>query len=36
MLWPDEKRVPYAAIRERMTSAEGKRMRAAFVEHMQH
>jgi len=27
MLWPVEKYVPYAAIRERMTSAEGKRMR---------
>jgi hypothetical protein len=27
MLWPVEKRMPYAAIRERMTSAEGKRMR---------
>ena len=27
MLWPVEKCVPYAAIRKRMTSAEGKRMR---------
>ena len=27
MLWPDDKRARYAAIRERMTSAEGKRMR---------
>jgi hypothetical protein len=27
MVWPVEKRLPYAAIRERMTSAEGKRMR---------
>jgi hypothetical protein len=27
MLWPVEKRVRYAAIRERMTSREGKRMR---------
>jgi hypothetical protein len=27
MLWPVEKRVRYATIRERMTSAEGKRMR---------
>ena len=27
MLWPDEKRTRYAAIRERMTRAEGKRMR---------
>ena len=27
MLWPDEKHVRYAAIRKRMTSAEGKRMR---------
>ena len=35
MLWPDEKRVPYAAIRERMTSAEPSGC-AAFVEHMQH
>jgi hypothetical protein len=28
MLWPDERRVPYAAIRERMTDgSEGRRMR---------
>jgi len=27
MLWPDDNRVRYAAIRERMTSEEGKRMR---------
>jgi len=27
MLWPEQKRVRYAAIRERMTSKEGKRMR---------
>jgi hypothetical protein len=29
MLWPDERRVRYAAIRERMTSEEGKRMRCS-------
>jgi hypothetical protein len=27
MLWPEEKRRRYAAVRERMTSTEGKRMR---------
>ena len=27
MLWPDDKCVRYAAIRERMTPEEGKRMR---------
>jgi hypothetical protein len=27
MLWPVEKRIRYAAIRERMTRAEGRRMR---------
>jgi len=27
MLWPEQRRVRYAAIRERMTSQEGKRMR---------
>lgn len=26
MLWPEQRRVRYAAIRERMTSTEGKRM----------
>jgi hypothetical protein len=27
MLWPDEKRARYESVRERMTPAEGKRMR---------
>ena len=27
MLWPEQRRVRYEAIRERMTSKEGKRMR---------
>ena len=27
MLWPEQKRARYAAVRERMTSGEGKRMR---------
>lgn len=27
MLWPDEKRMRYATVRERMTSEEGSRMR---------
>jgi hypothetical protein len=27
MLWPEQKRLRYEAVRERMTSKEGKRMR---------
>jgi hypothetical protein len=27
MLWPEDRRLRYAAVRERMTSEEGKRMR---------